>query len=381
MLLMLLLLPLLSPAAPAAPAPADYRFAPGDVLEITITPQRGFDRTLPIRPDGKISYPIVGEVEAAGQTAAALAETLRSRLNRDLVDPTVTVTLKELNKQATPRVSLLGAVQKAGVFEIRESTTVAEVLAAAGGPAPLADLRRVTLTRADQSVVTLDLTAVESAGPLDRGVRLQAGDVIVVPEGAAPNALVLGEVAKPGPQVVRGEVSLLDAVLLAGGPTPKADLRRVTLAHSGVPGTRTFDLRPLMAGNGTGDPAQNPKVVPGDTIVLAQTEERVYVVGRVARPDLYPFKPGDRVLDALALAGGHAADGDLQRTMLVRRGASGTPVAKALDLKKRSTAGDLEQNDLILPGDIVLVPDKKVKRHPVDWVTPLASLLTVFALY
>jgi polysaccharide export outer membrane protein len=369
-------------AAPVRAAePADYRLSPGDVLEVTVTPQRAFDRVLTIQPDGKISYPLVGEVPAAGLTAAQLAARLRAALNRELVDPEVTVPRKERNPLAGPRVSLLGAVQKPGVYEIKEATTVAEALAAAGGPTPLADLRRVTVTRSDRSVLTVDLAAVERTGHLDQETRLQTGDLVVVPEGSASSALVLGEVAKPGAYPIRGEVRLLDAVLLAGGPTPKADLRRATLARTGVPGTQVVDLRPLLAGSGTKDPAQNPVLQPGDTIVLGESEERVFVVGRVTRPDLYTVRPGDRVLDALAKAGGQASDGDLSRMMLVRRGANGEPVAKTLDLKKKTQAGDLAQNDLILPGDIVLVPNKTMKRSTIDWVTPIASLLTVFALY
>src|ERR671930_14698 len=141
-----------------AQEPSAYRFAPGDTIEVTVMPQSSLDRTITIQPDGKISYPSAGQLQAAGLTVAQLAEKLRQGLSRDLVNPSVTVTLKELNKQAVLRVSLLGAVRNPGVFPLKDGITVAEVLASAGGPLPLANLHQVTITRADGSVATVDLT-------------------------------------------------------------------------------------------------------------------------------------------------------------------------------------------------------------------------------
>src|SRR5688572_6716455 len=83
-----------------ARAAGDYRLAPGDVIEATVTPQRTFDRTVTIQPDGKISYPLVGTLQAAGLTVAQLSERLRKALDRDLVGPRVTVSLKEMQRAA-----------------------------------------------------------------------------------------------------------------------------------------------------------------------------------------------------------------------------------------------------------------------------------------
>ena len=93
---------------------ADYRFGPGDVIEITLAPQQELDRIVTVQPDGKISFPFVGPFPAAGLTIAELAEKLRRQLNRDLVSPHVTVSLKEINNHAVPRVSVLGAGKKPG---------------------------------------------------------------------------------------------------------------------------------------------------------------------------------------------------------------------------------------------------------------------------
>src|SRR5262249_47392679 len=108
-------------AAPAWSAPAtDYRFVPSDVLEISVTPQTGFDRIVTVQPDGKISYPVVGQLQAAGLTVLELAEKLRLGLNRQLVNPQVTVSLKSISSQGAGRASLLGAVVRPGVYDIKE---------------------------------------------------------------------------------------------------------------------------------------------------------------------------------------------------------------------------------------------------------------------
>jgi polysaccharide export outer membrane protein len=364
----------------AAP-PTEYRFTPGDVIDVTVTPQHAFDRTITVQPDGKINYPRVGQLQAAGLTVAELAARLQEGLDHDLVDPRVTVLLKEASKQSAPRVSVLGAVRTPGVQEIREGMTVAAALATAGGPAPLADLRRVTITRADRSVITVDLAQTDKTGRLDGDVALQPGDFVVVPQGTPPTVLVLGEVMKPGPIDLQGEARLLDAISQAGGLTTKADFRRVTLARPGVAGTRKLDLQPLFTGDETTDAALNVRLQPGDSIVVAETEQRVYVLGRVAKPDLYAIKPDDRVLDVLVKAGGATPEGNLSQAVLVRQDASGRPTPKRLDLKKIMATGDKAENAVLRPGDVLFVPDKKTHRsldQSLNLFWPITGILNFF---
>src|SRR5689334_14300651 len=75
---------------PAAPA-TDYRFAPGDVIEVTVAPQHTFDRTVTVLPDGKISFPLVGQLVVAGLTVEQLSRKLQTALNQTLVDPVVNI--------------------------------------------------------------------------------------------------------------------------------------------------------------------------------------------------------------------------------------------------------------------------------------------------
>lgn len=369
--------------APAARAESeDYRIGPGDVIEVTVAPQSKFDRTVTVQPDGKLSFPLVGQTQAAGLTVAQLQEKLRQGLDRELVDPQVTVSLKEWNKKAAGRVSLYGAVRSPNGYEIKDGTTVAELITSAGGPTPKADLHRVTITRGDHSVLTVDLSQTETTGRLERDVVLKPGDFVVVPEGGSPTVMVVGEVTKPGPVTIEGGARLMDAIALAGGPTPKADWRRVTLARQGAE-KQTLDLEPLMRQGDTSKAALNAPLQPGDTILLPETDQQVYVFGRVVKPDIYPLKPNERVLDVLLQAGGAAGDGDISKAVLVRRGENGQPVPKPLDLKKIIQKADMSENELLRPGDLLFVPDKKTRRPAgeiLNLLYPLTGLLGFFRI-
>jgi polysaccharide export outer membrane protein len=380
-------------AEPLSPSQApEYRLAPGDVLEISLAPQHELDRTVTVQPDGKISFPFVGLFGAADLTTADLAGKLRRQLDRDLVSPHVTISLKELHPRAARHMSVLGAVKSPGVFDAREGTTLAEALAAAGGPLPMADLHRVIITRADRTVKTADLVETGTSGRLDGNVALVTGDIVVVPEGPPATVLVLGEVARPGSIELHGQARLLDALSLAGGPTPNADLHRIALAQPGVAGTQTLDLQPLLSGASSLDPRVNVMLAPGDTIVLPKTDQQVYILGRVAKPDIYPLQPSDRVLDLLAKAGGATSDGDLGRVVLVRKDPTGQPVPKAIDLNRMMTrghvahAGSLQsaagaENEPLRPGDVLFVPDKKTRHtSPLDLANllfPITALVNV----
>jgi protein involved in polysaccharide export with SLBB domain len=366
--------------AGSAPAPA-YSFASGDVLDITVQPQQGYDRAVTVQPDGKIAFPVVGEVIAAGLTITQLTERLQQGLCAELKHPRVTVSLREMNRGLLRRVSVLGAVKTPGVYELKEQSTVAELLATAGGPTPVADLRRVTITRADGSKkVIANLAASRSTGELNDNVAVEAGDLIVVPEGAPPAVMVLGEVAKPGSYEFQGEARLLDAISMASGPTPMADLQHVLLTHAGGAGTQSLNVQPLLVGDPKADPGINVRLQPGDTVVLTVTEQRVYVLGRVAKPDTYALKPNDRVLDLLAKAGGTAVDADISRAVLVRRDEKGKPVARPVDLKKVMEKGRMASNEVLLPGDLLFVPDRRARQSRMEIANllwPISSLLSV----
>ena len=361
-----------APAEHGQAAAASYLFVPGDIIDITVSSHAGYDRTIPIQPDGRIQFPEVGEIVAAGLTSAQLAARIQQGLNTRLVDPQVTVSLKELNKQSVRRVSVLGAVKNPGVFELKEKSTLAELLAAAGGPTPVADLRRITVTRADGSKkVVADLSGAARTGELSQNLVLEPADLIWVPEGTPPTVSVLGQVVKAGSYELQGEMRVLTALSLAGGPTAKADLRHVTLTHAGQTSKEIIDLEDLLT---------NVVLRPGDTLVLPENGRKYYVLGEVNKAEAYPLKPNDRLLDAISTAGGSTHEADLTQVVLIRKDEKGQPIARHIDLNQMMKQADMARNEALREGDVIFVPNRKQKRPITDYLgflSPLSSLLYV----
>jgi polysaccharide biosynthesis/export protein len=362
-------------------APASYLFVPGDVIDVTVSSHMGYDRTITIQPDGRIQFPGAGEIVAAGLTPAQLEARLREGLNRELVDPQVTVSLKELNKGLLRRVSVLGAVKTPGVYELKQQSTLPELLASAGGPTPVADLRRIMVTGADgRQKVVADLSGAARTGAASSPVTLEPGDLILVPEGAAPAVLVLGEVLKPGSYELQGEMRLLNALSLAGGPTPRADLRRVTLTHAGQAGQEVVDLEDLLTKGQQENLTANVVLRPGDTLVLPESDRKYYVLGEVNKPEAYPLKPADHLLDAITTAGGSTHEADLSQVTLIRKGAKGQPVSRRVDLKQMMKRGDMTRNETLREGDVIFVPNRHPRRPITDYLgflSPFSTLLYV----
>jgi polysaccharide export outer membrane protein len=364
-------------------APARYLFVPGDIIDITISSHSGYDRTMTIQPDGRIQFPLAGEIVAAGLTPTQLAARIQEGLSAELVDPRVTVSLRESRRELTRSVSLLGAVRNPGVFPLKEKSTLAELLAAAGGPVPLADLSRITITRGDRSrVETIDLSGAAQTGEAKGDVPLEPGDLIIVPTGAPPTVLVMGEVGRPGSYEIQANSRVVDAISQAGGPTVRADLAHVRLARAGQ--TQLLDLRSLVAGSQESGPelgaaadlAANRLLRPGDIITVPKDDNRVYLLGQVTKPDAYPLQDGDHVFDLLTRAGGTTPGADLGKALLIRRDAQGQPVAQSLDLTRMLRKGDMRNNLALQRGDVILIPGRNVRNSSA--LGALGTLLTPF---
>ena len=180
--------------APASPAPAASGFliGPEDVLLISVWQNAELTRSVPVRPDGRISLPLLKDIAAAGRTPAELASDIESRLKGYMTTAVVSVIVSEVNSF---RVSVLGKVQQPGLYNFRAPTTVLEALAAAGGLQEYAKegdilvLRRPPSGGADDRRDAPDYLRLEfdysdvvkSSGPAGGNFRLMPGDIIVVP--------------------------------------------------------------------------------------------------------------------------------------------------------------------------------------------------------
>jgi len=163
-----------------APITSDYVIGPGDVLQITVWKNDTLSRSLPVRPDGKISMPLLHDVQAAGLTAMQLRDKIATALGEFMPNPEVAVSVTDVRSM---RISILGEVAKPGVLELRGQTTILEAIAMAGGFKDFASPSKITVIRLDEGGKTkrIRFNYNKAIGSDEENLVLRSGDVVVVP--------------------------------------------------------------------------------------------------------------------------------------------------------------------------------------------------------
>jgi polysaccharide export outer membrane protein len=123
---------------------SEFKLGPDDVIEVSVYQEKDLSATVPVRPDGKISLPLVGEMPASGKTAVELQKEIAQKLKQYIADPAVTVVVKEVN---SPKVSVMGEVKTPGVYKIKDRATLLDALALAGGLTDFAKKDKITVLR------------------------------------------------------------------------------------------------------------------------------------------------------------------------------------------------------------------------------------------
>jgi polysaccharide export outer membrane protein len=158
-----------------------FSIGPEDVLDISVYGDEGLARIVPVRPDGKISLPLVSDVQAAGLTPTELRDVLVARLSEYISDPQVSVIVREVHSF---KVGVLGEVRTPGRYEMKSRTTVLDVLAQAGGFSEFASRSRILILRAEGDTlvrIPFDYNELVSADGNKQNVYLRPGDTVVVP--------------------------------------------------------------------------------------------------------------------------------------------------------------------------------------------------------
>ena len=159
----------------------DYKIGPGDVLDVAVWDNEDLSRTVPVRPDGKISLPLLDDVHAAGLTPEELRSVLKKRLAEYVESPELSVIVTEVNSRT---FSVMGKVNAAGEFKLNGSTTIVEALARAGGLAEFASPSRMFVLRRNGPAVqriAYNYRKYVLNGHRQAPLYLQPGDVVVVP--------------------------------------------------------------------------------------------------------------------------------------------------------------------------------------------------------
>lgn len=162
-------------------ADAGYKLGPEDVLLISVWEDERMTREVLVRPDGMISFPLIGEVEAAGHTAAELQRQILKRLRTFIPDPSVLVALKQINSY---KIYVIGKVNRPGVFSVGHQLDVLQALTLAGGLAPFAAENNIKVLHREKGIQrahSFRYGDIKKGGKLKQNRMLSRGDIVVVP--------------------------------------------------------------------------------------------------------------------------------------------------------------------------------------------------------
>lgn len=171
---------LASEEAPASPAEG-YRLGPGDLLDIVVWKNTDLSQRMPVRPDGGISLPLLGETVAAGKTVAQLTEELRGRYEKFMAEPVLSVSVQQVNSML---IYVIGQVRAPGMFTLNSNIDVLQALAKAAGLTPFAEGDNIKIFRkqdGETKIFSFDYDDVSRGRNLEQNIDLKRGDVIVVP--------------------------------------------------------------------------------------------------------------------------------------------------------------------------------------------------------
>jgi polysaccharide export outer membrane protein len=161
--------------------PSSYRIGPEDVLQISVWKNDALSRTVPVRPDGMISLPLLNDIQAAGLTPMELREALTKRLVPFVASPEISVIVAEVRSCT---VSVIGEVAKPGRYDLKGAVTVIDALALAGGFKEFASRSHVVVLRSEGGTtrrLAFDYDQLKSGGHAQANFPLRPGDVVMVP--------------------------------------------------------------------------------------------------------------------------------------------------------------------------------------------------------
>jgi polysaccharide biosynthesis/export protein len=180
-ILPIFMLATVSLAAKGQGVEGDYRLHAGDSITISAWKEIDLQRKVMIRPDGKFSFPLAGEVQAAGRTADEVRVDIENKLKKYIPEAVVTVVVEDF---AGNRIYVIGQVNKPGMFIMNPQLTVLQALSLAGGGTPFAKLDDISILRGSgsgQKSLPFRYSQVVDGKSLQQNITLESGDVVIVP--------------------------------------------------------------------------------------------------------------------------------------------------------------------------------------------------------
>lgn len=253
----LVVFPLLSQAS-------DYYIGEGDVLDISVWGIKELSVSAKVRPDGKITIPGVGDVTASGFTPPALQVSLEEKLKQLVKNPNVTVAVKEITNS---RVYIFGGGVKSAAYDLNRSTTLLQLLCNIGD-IKSADLKRSYIRR-NGTVIKSGFHKLFISGDTNEDITIQSNDSIYIPLLVDKNVYVLGAVNTPKFIEYRDGLTVMEAVLEAGGFTKFAKQNDTTILRKDGDKEVMIPVKAKDLWN-DGDLSQNIKLKPSDYVIVKE---------------------------------------------------------------------------------------------------------------
>jgi polysaccharide export outer membrane protein len=263
-------------AAFEAQADPVYRLGAGDHIDVQVWGRPEISAKRIIGPDGRVSMPLAGSLKLADITREGAAEEISKAYFKFYKKPIVTVSV---DLYTSNKVIVLGRVQNPGAITFDNPPTLLEALARAGS-LPVIDkqatLTRCAVFRGRDRIIWVDLKRLLNRGESNYNIRLKPGDLIYIPDSFDTLVYVLGAVSKPGAYRLTPDMSLMDALLQAGGPNEDADMQEMGVYR---PNKQAFQKTPMTA-LVTNQPKLNFGLEEGDVIYVPKSSmaEKGYVM-------------------------------------------------------------------------------------------------------
>jgi polysaccharide biosynthesis/export protein len=344
----------LSPLS-SVPVPSNYVVGPGDAIEVQLYGNRNQSYQLTVGRDGRINFPELGPVTVGGQLFTAVQGLIESRVAHQMIGVRASVTMAQTR---AIEVFVMGDAFAPGVYTVSGLGTMSSALYAAGGIAKNGSLRRVQLIRDGNVVDTLDLYDLLIHGSTANDAKLLQGDVVFVPP-VGRTVSVDGEVQRAAIYELKDETTPAQAVALAGGLKPDADLTDATVTRILSNGERVvlpLDLSGTGQGLRNGDYIHIPPLKPA-------LDQAVTLQGNVYNPGVYAYHPGMRLTDVLRSVAELKPNADLHYVLIRRelppdRLIVATSANLAAALANPGSAADV----LLMPRDDITVFDLSSSR-------------------
>ena len=338
----------------------DYRIGPGDVLRVTVWGHEDLTRNAVVAADGRMPFPLIGDVPVASLNPTQLEVRLRELLGVYVVDPQVTVVVQEYRSQ---KVFVLGEAEKPGTYALtsQAQATLLDILSQAGGPSKAAG-RQIIVVRFPKSdapvapgadgsrTIRVNLKALLD-GDARENLPLENGDTIYIPK--LTSFFVLGEVRRPGAFSLEKETTALEAITIAGGFTERAAPSMARVLRKRPDGNQenvAIDL------SGANPKARDFLLTEADTLLIP-AGNTFYVLGEVRKPGSYQLEQAATAIEGIALAGGFTEKAAPNRTKIIRTHKDGRQETLVVDLNEVMKRGRKDKDVSLTANDVIVVPE------------------------